>query len=383
MPDCENSINSSNKEEDLFLSALSLYNFKNFDEVKIEFNSKIICITGENGSGKTNLLDAIYYLSMGKSAFNSQDNQNIRHATDLFSITGEFEVRDQPIIIQCALKKGEKKILKVNQDDVARLSDHLGQYPIVLVAPDDADLVREDSSARRKFIDGILCQYSQEYLSNLIEYNRYLKQRNAALKLMSEKNTIDKSLFETYDEKLIPLNTYLYDLRKDFVIKFVPYLNKNYKDISEDREQISLTHRSSVSSEDFADKFRNNFKRDLLLQRTELGVHRDDFVFKINSHGLKKFGSQGQQKSFIISLKLAHYKFIQEEKQITPILLLDDIFDKLDDGRIDMLMKMVNTKNFGQIFITDARKNRIKQILNKNKVSALFLCIQDNIIKPC
>lgn len=367
----------------MYLATLSLHNFKNFAEAEIQFDKGTTCITGANGSGKTNLLDAIYYLSLGKSAFNSIDAQNIRHGESFFSITGSLEVDEEEVSIQCALKKGMKKNLRVNNLEYSKLSEHVGKYPLVLIAPDDSDLVREHSDARRRFIDSILSQSSAEYFENLLKYNNFLKQRNAALKSLSEKRKKDETLIAAYDDQLIPLNEYLYDQRNMFTEKFTPYIERFYSDISEDREKIKLSYKSGVAKKTFGSDFRSNIERDLLLQRTELGIHRDDFIFKINSHGLKKFGSQGQQKSFIISLKLAQYEFLKEEKEIEPILLLDDIFDKLDENRIEMLMKLVNSGRFGQIFITDARAERTRDIVKKNKIPASFRCIQDNSIKPC
>ncbi|HEX9650879.1 MAG TPA: DNA replication and repair protein RecF [Cyclobacteriaceae bacterium] len=367
----------------MHLESLSLHNFKNFREITVQFEDRITCILGENGSGKTNLLDAIYYLSLGKSAFNPQDNQNINHGELFFSILGNLRTNGDFASIQCSLKKGNKKRLRVNGVDYPKLSEHVGKYPLVLIAPDDSDLVREHSEARRKFIDGILCQFSQDYLSDLMKYNNILKQRNAALKSLSEKKKPDKTLFEVYNKSLFDLNRVIHTFRSNFIENFKPYLNSYYSDISEDKEEISLSYKSSVKARDFEKVFRNNFERDLILQRTELGIHRDDFIFKINSHGLKKFGSQGQQKSFIISLKLAHYQFLKEEKKILPLLLLDDIFDKLDDRRISRFMKVMKSPDFGQVFMTDARQKRSRDIIKKNKIKAKFICIDNNIIKAC
>jgi DNA replication and repair protein RecF len=214
-------------------------------------------------------------------------------------------------------------------------------------------------------------------------YTDYLKQRNAALKSLSEKKKLDKTLFEVYNKNLFDLNRAIHTFRSDFIENFKPYLNSYYSEISEGREEISLSYKSSVRSKDFEKIFKDNFERDITLQRTELGIHRDDFVFKINSHGLKKFGSQGQQKSFIISLKLAHYQFLKEEKKIQPILLLDDIFDKLDDGRIAKFMKVMKSPDFGQVFMTDAREKRTRDIIKQNRMKAKFLCIDNNTIRIC
>jgi len=384
VPDCENNINSSNKEEfELQLESLSIHNFKNYQELSIEFKEKIICITGENGSGKTNLLDAIYYLALGKSAFNSMDNQNIKHGEPFFSISGNFELNNEPVSVRCNLKKGLKKILKWNGVEYEKLSEHIGKIPLVMIAPDDSDLVREHSEARRKFVDNIISQVDKEYLQSLIHYNQILKQRNGVLKNLNEQGRKDPTLLEVYDEKLVILAKNIFEKRRIFLKDFRPCFDQHYREISNDKEKASISYKSSLKDPEFSTTFKNNIPRDIFMQRTELGIHRDDFIFKINQYPLKKFGSQGQQKSFLISLKLAQFDFLKSAKNFCPLLLMDDIFDKLDDTRITKMMKWIHNEEFGQIFITDSREKRTREIIKKAGVMAGFLCIRNNVVEPC
>jgi len=367
----------------LQLEALTLHNFKNYNELSVQLKGKIICLLGENGSGKTNFLDAIHYLAIGKSCTNPLDSQNITHDNEFFSIRGKFKNNSEKTEIQCTLKKGQKKIMKWNGNEYDRLSEHVGRIPLVMIAPDDTDLVREHSDGRRRFVDGILSQVDSVYLKNLIQYHRILKQRNGVLKNLSDQGRKDPALLEVYDEQLIDIGHNIYDNRRRFIEQFKPFFSKHYRDISDGKEAVSLVYRSSLKNEDFPDMFRRNLEKDIVMERTQLGIHRDDFVFKIDNYPLKKFGSQGQQKSFLISLKLAQHDFIKEEKGFCPLLLLDDIFDKLDDFRITKLMQLIHNGEFGQIFVTDAREKRTRQIMKNADVKATFLCIENNKIHAC
>lgn len=342
----------------MHLENLSLVNFKNYTTLDISFSQAINCFVGYNGSGKTNLLDAIHYLSMTKSAFNNMDQQNIRHGEDFFVVRGAFIKQEEISSVHCSLKTGQKKSLKKNKKEYAKISEHIGHFPTVLIAPYDTDLIREGSETRRKFFDSIISQINQTYLQKLIQYNHILKQRNSLLKQFADRRYFDKDLLSTYDTSLIALGGYLYEERRDFLIQFESIFLEHFKFISSNKERPSLTYRSDLLQENLGILFQENLKKDMLLQRTTTGIHKDDYEFGIDGNPIKKFGSQGQQKSFVIALKLAQFDMIKKVKGFKPLLLLDDIFDKLDELRIQKLMTMVAGNSFGQIFVTDARPER-------------------------
>ena len=295
----------------MHLESIGLNNFKNYESLKIDFSKEINCLVGKNGSGKTNLLDAIYYLCITKSAFNPQD-------------------------VQCALH-------------------------VVLIAPNDTDVIRNGSEDRRRFFDGIISQTSQSYLNDLIQYNHVLKQRNSLLKQFADRDFFDAALLQQYTDQLIEIGQRIYEVRKGFTQAFRPLVQKHYALLSEESEQVDLQYESDFGH-DIAALFKQNQKKDLILKRTNVGIHKDEFLFEMEGELIKKFGSQGQQKSYLIALKLAHFDYIFTETEIKPMLLLDDIFDKLDDFRITKLMEMVASDAFGQIFVTDARPERSQKI---------------------
>ncbi len=344
----------------MHLENLSLVNFKNYASLDISFSQDINCFVGYNGTGKTNLLDAIYYLSMTKSAFNSVDQQNIRHGEDFFALRGTFAKQDEASNVHCSLKTGQKKTIKKNKKEYAKISEHIGHFPTVLIAPYDTDLIREGSETRRKFFDSIISQINQTYLQKLIQYNHLLKQRNSLLKQFADRRYFDQDLLSSYNAPLMDLGNYIYEERRDFLTHFEPVFLAHFKFISDEKELPALTYRSDLLQEDIGKLFQASLKKDLLLQRTNRGIHKDDFELVINGNSLKKFGSQGQQKSFVIALKLAQFDMIKNNKGFKPLLLLDDIFDKLDELRIHKLMIMVAGNSFGQIFVTDARPERTK-----------------------
>lgn len=342
----------------MHLENLSLVNFKNYDSLDISFSQDINCFVGYNGSGKTNLLDAIHYLSMTKSAFNSVDQQIIRHNQDFFVVRGAFIMGDERTNIHCSLKIGQKKTIKKNKKEYGKISEHIGLFPSVMIAPYDTDLIREGSETRRKFFDSIISQINQAYLQKLIQYNHILKQRNSLLKQFAERRYFDQDLLSSYNAPLIELGSYIFEERRVFLAQFEPVFLEHFKFISSGKELPSLIFRSALFEEDMEKLFRGSLKKDLLLQRTTTGIHKDDFEFEIDGIPVKKFGSQGQQKSFVIALKLAQFDMIKRTKGFKPLLLLDDIFDKLDELRIQKLMTMVAGNSFGQIFVTDARSER-------------------------
>jgi DNA replication and repair protein RecF len=360
------------------LRKLNLFHFKNIEEAHLEFQGDIVCLLGKNGTGKTSLLDAIYYLSFTKSAINPSDSQNIKQGQSQFIIKSEFENAGKTHEIMCAYQSGQKKIIREDGQDCIKFSEHVGKYPVVLISPQDIELIWDGSEMRRKFFDSLISQLDKLYLENLIVYTNHLKQRNSLLRTFSESGKIDHDLLASYDQKIIPAGNYIFSKRKQFVADFLPFFKKQYQFLVEgSREEVHIQYRSDLEKSDFADLLTKNLQRDILLQRTSAGIHRDDFEFLINQNELKRLGSQGQQKSFLIALKLAEFQSIAEAKQFKPILLLDDIFDKLDDQRIHQLMLLISQGTFGQLFITDARQGRSQEILKEVNVNAQVFTVEN------
>lgn len=365
------------------LEKLSLFNFKNYEEAQLSFTGDIQCFLGRNGSGKTNLLDAIYYLSFTKSALSSSDSQNIRLSQGQFFIKGTFSRHQKTTEVVCAFQQGQKKVIRENDIDYTKVAEHIGKYPAVMVAPQDIELIWDGSEVRRKFFDSLISQLDRPYLDHLITYTGYLKQRNSALRFFSEKGRLDHDLLEGYDQKLLPAADYIYNKRKEFVGEFVPRLVRHYQFLSGDaQEEVTVTYRSDLAEMGWRDALKKNLTRDLALQRTTTGVHRDDFLFFLNGNELKRFGSQGQQKSFLIGLKLAEFESITRIKSLKPLLLLDDIFDKLDDLRINKLMQLVAHDTFGQIFITDARPARTREIISEAGLQPGIYAVEGGMVRP-
>ena len=356
----------------MWLEKLHLTYFKSYEERGFTFGERVNCLVGENGSGKTNLLDAIYFLTLTKSAFHNQDALGIRHAEDFFLLDGIFNDSDKNIQITCSFQRGQRKVFMADKKNYDRLSDHIGLFPLVLIAPNDTDLIRDGSEERRRFFDGVLAQATPEYLTDFLQYNKILTQRNGLLKLFAERNYLDEDLLDTYNEPLIVLAIRIHDHRRSFMDRFLPLFKKYYQFLSSGKEQVDVLYESEVASEDFPAEFRKNRSRDLHAQRTGKGIHKDEYVFEIDGITLKKFGSQGQQKSFVIALKLAQFELLKIEKEKTPILLLDDIFDKLDDRRINKLIELIDDGFLGQVFITDARPERSQKILENVKADVRF-----------
>lgn len=364
----------------MILQKISLTNFKNYEDIEVDFSKGLNCFTGLNGSGKTNLLDAIHYLSLTKSAFNSIDSQNIRHSTNFFSIRAEFEAKKKNHKLTCSLKLGEKKSFKMDESAYGRLSEHIGKFPVVLIAPNDDDLIRESSEIRRKFVDSIISQTDKKYLFNLIQYTQYLKQRNSLLKRINETGKRDNDLLAQYDDQIVKLSMTLAKIRQAFINTILPEFISQYTFLCAEKEQVDIKYETKALDSDFPEKLKNSIEKDILLQRTTMGIHRDDYTFLINQKPLKKFGSQGQQKSFLIGLKLAQFDYIKQNQGITPILLLDDIFDKLDDERIQKLLQMIEEKRFEQIFLTDARRERTENILLNLRIELKIFNLVENTI---
>jgi DNA replication and repair protein RecF len=364
----------------VFLKHLHLSNFKNYEENEFDFHENVNCFVGKNGSGKTNLLDAIHYLSFCKSAFSAQDVYSVRFNCDYFAIHGIFENAETQNItkIGCIFKNG-RKTMKANQKEYQRLSDHIGLFPLIMVSPYDNNMIDEGSETRRKFFDISISQFDKEYLQRLISYHKIIQQRNQLLKqfLTNERN--DLSLMQVYNEQLIPLGNYIFEKRKQFVLDILHDFQRYYQTLSGDSENVSLAYQSQLLDINFEKGLQENEVLDVRSAYSNFGIHKDDFVFLINEMPLKRFGSQGQQKSFSLSLKLAQYDYIAHRKKMKPILLLDDIFDKLDNLRITQLLNMVGQNHFGQVFITDTDEVRLNTILDKHQISSKIFSICLNL----
>lgn len=357
----------------MYLQKLSLVNFKNLTQQVFDFQEKINCFVGDNGVGKTNVLDAIYYLSFAKSYFNSVAVQNIRHGEEFFMLEGSYLLEDREEVILCSLKKGQKKIVKRNGKAYEKFSDHIGKFPLVIISPADRDLIVEGSETRRKFIDSVISQQNQSYLKTLISYNKIVVQRNALLKYFAANRTFDAVNLEVYNQQLIQYGEIIHRERKEFLKVFIPIFNERYKTISQGKEVVNLVYKSQLEAQEFSELLEQTVAKDRVLQYTSSGVHKDDLVFEINEYPIKKFGSQGQQKSYLIALKLAQFDFIKQQSNVVPILLLDDIFDKLDENRVTQLISLVNNDQFGQLFITDTHAERTENVVKRiNKSYKMF-----------
>ncbi len=347
----------------MWIEKLSLTHFKNYEDGYFEFDPHVNCLTGENGSGKTNLLDAIYFLALTKSAFHNQDALSIQHGGAFFMLDGVFIENNRKLQITGSVQRGQRKVLMADKKPYDKLSEHIGRIPLVLIAPDDTDLIRDGSEERRKFFDGVLSQLDSRYLADFLAYNKLLAQRNALLKIFAERRQVDDILLQTYDEPMIALAQQIGNTRKSFLRQFGDWFQRYYQLLTGGREMVRIGYESDTLADDFALQFRQHKWMDLQAQRTGKGVHKDDYRFESEGVPVKKFGSQGQRKSFVIALRLAQFALLKEARQRNPILLLDDIFDKLDSQRILKLMTLINEGHFGQVFISDARPERLQKIL--------------------
>ncbi len=361
----------------MYLKQLSLINFKNYQEFEAQFSEKINCFVGNNGMGKTNLLDAIYYLSFCKSFFNTIDSQNIKHGEALFLLQGLFNKEGEDIEVYCGLKRNQKKIFKKNKIEYERLSEHIGAFPLVMISPSDSDLINESSEVRRRFLDGIISQYDKVYLDKLINYSHILKQRNALLKHFYETRTFDAESLEIWDEQLIIFGKSILEIRLRFLQHFIPLFNHYYQFISDSKEEVALHYQNSLDENDFKTALTNVLPRDRAVGYTTVGPHKDDLEFTIANFSLKKFASQGQQKSYLLALKLAQFEFIKTQKNTKPLLLLDDIYDKLDEKRFTKLLDLVSGDDFGQVFITDTHPERIQILLNTKQINAKLFLVEN------
>ena len=353
------------------LDQLHLLFFKNYDEANLAFGPGINCFIGDNGSGKTNLLDAIYYLALTKSAFVSADAQSIKQGADFFVVKGKFSTPalERPETIQVSMRAGQKKTITHDKQPYDRLADHIGRYPAVLISPYDTDLIRQGSEERRRYFDSLQSQLDHEFLELLIQYNGLLRQRNATLKQGSGSHGFDALYLQALDDQLAPVGESLSALRAEFLTQFIPVFQRHYAQLADGREQVVLEYKSQLTGQNFRHLLLANERRDVLLQRSTTGPHRDDFVFLMDGLPVKSYASQGQQKSFAIALKLAQFELLAAKPQPSgspatkPLLLLDDIFDRLDDKRITRLLQLVADQTFGQVFLTDTNLARTDQAL--------------------
>ncbi len=355
----------------MIIERLSILNYKNIEQAEITPSPKVNCFLGSNGMGKTNFLDAIYYLSFCKSHNNANDVQNINHNSDFSVIQGWYNLNKKTEEFFCSLRRKQKKQFKRNKKEYERFSDHIGLLPLIIVSPADTELISGVSEERRKFMDIFLSQFDKEYLQSLIRYNKALSQRNALLKT---EGYIDDSLLDLWDEQLAYDGQIVYERRKEFIEKFIPTFQKIYDFICSSHEKVELRYKSHFDDGDFIATLKSRRKRDKAVGYTSAGVHRDDLEMMMDDYMIRKVGSQGQNKTYVVALKLAQFDFLKQATGITPILLLDDIFDKLDSSRVEQIIKLVIEDNFGQIFITDTNREHLDEILSHTNSSySLFL----------
>ncbi len=365
----------------MYLRKLSLTNFKNYDQAELEFSPKINCIVGNNGVGKTNILDAIHYLSLTKSFFNNIDSISIRHGEEFFIINGTFVRDKEEDQIYCAFQKQKPKILKKNGKEYQKLSDHVGRFPVVMISPADSALISEGSDERRKFLNKIISQYDGEYLDSVLKYNKALQQRNRLLKDFSLSGSFENDTLSIWDSQLVKYGTYVFKERDALVNELIPVFQERYSMISSEKERVKLSYRSHLSQGDFNEVLINSIAKDRFLEYTSVGIHKDDLIFEMDEYSVKSLGSQGQQKTFLVALKLAKFDYIKSKSGYKPILLLDDIFDKFDAERVEQIIKLVGNHNFGQIFITDTHQDRLYDILTSHKIDYKLFRINKNAVE--
>jgi len=363
----------------MYLAKISVVNFKNLAQIDLDFSAKMNCFIGNNGMGKTNLLDAIYYLSFCKSFTNSMDTQNIHHQRDFFVIQGNYH-RNEPddTLVYCGFKRRQKKQFKLNKKEYERLSDHIGYLPLVIISPFDSALISDGSDERRRFLDSVISQYNKPYLVDLIRYNKALMQRNSLLK---NDSSSDDLVIDIIEEQMAQSAKAIYEARSAFIDEFVPVFESRFKAISGQQDNVSLKYQSQLEEEDLLAVLRQHRERDRLIGYTTIGIHRDDMEMLLDGFPIKRIGSQGQNKSFLIAMKLAQYDIIKRFSHVNPLLLLDDIFDKLDAERVERLVRLVGENDFGQIFITDTNRDHLIEILKSSTLEVKYFYVdQGNII---
>ena len=365
----------------MWISTLNILNYRNIREASLEFSSKLNCFVGLNGQGKTNVLDAIYLLSFAKSSFTAQDSLNITHGEEMAFVQGKYE----DFTISCGIKRGQKKQFRKDKKDYPRLIDHIGLIPLVMISPSDQQLIDEGSDERRRFMDIVISQLDRKYLDYLTQYNALLKQRNALLKQLADANETNdqrlttNDLLEVLEWQMTPLAEYIFKARTEFFAAFEPYFAKVYSKISGSAEVPQLRYFSQLQDRDLREAYVKTRQRDLILGWTSQGIHKDELEMKLGEWPLKQVGSQGQQRTFVLAMKLAQALYLSncqssivQSSMSKPILLLDDIFDRLDSERVERIVELVQSDEFGQIFITDTDRQHLTEILKPNENAKIF-----------
>jgi DNA replication and repair protein RecF len=368
----------------MILTSVKIEHFKNYEKAELLFGEEINCLTGPNGAGKTNILDAIYYLCTGKSYFNPQDSQLIQEGAEYFSLKGDFLTEpDQNDTVLCVLIKGRRKVIKRNDDPYTRLTDHYGNFPVVMIAPGDIELILGGSEERRRWMDSVISWIDHDYLNALLKYEKILQQRNAELRNAEQGATPEiLQLIRVYDEMIIPLAESIFRSRKLFMEEFLPYFNAFQKEIAGQNENASLQYLSAMHETRIAVLLNECLKKDIILQRTGAGPHKDDLDFLMDANPLKRYGSQGQQKTFLLALKLAQYRYLESKKNRKPVLLLDDVCERLDEHRLSVLFRLIGEKDkFGQVFVTDTSEERVHALIGKEINTRMFSVIDGNIME--
>lgn len=348
------------------IQQLSLVQFRNYVQRQFNFTHRIVGIVGQNGTGKTNVLDALYYLSFTKSYFSRPDAQNVHHAHQGLRIEGQYNINEEAITITCILRENLKKEFYYDQELYAKHSQHIGKIPCVMIAPDDVQIITGASEERRKLVDSLLSQIHPDYLKYLIQYNKVLVQRNSLLKQAAETGALDTILLETLNEQLIANGTPIFNYRKELMLEFLPEVFSLYQHLAGTNDAVDIKYQSLLAENSFSELLKQSLPKDTILQRTNVGIHKDDLIITIQSQSFKQEASQGQRKSLLFALRLAEWKIIKKYKQFSPILLMDDIFEKLDENRMFQLLEWVSNSTDGQVFITDTHKERMEALISKH-----------------
>ena len=365
----------------MLLKKLKLANFKNYADLETAFSNKINCFVGNNGVGKTNLLDAIYYLSFCKSYFNPSDSQNVKYGEPFFAIHGTYVLPsgDEEQLVSCVFKRGGGKQMKINKKAYIRFANHIGKIPLVMISPYDQDLINAGSDMRRKFIDGIISQTDRTYLENLLSYQKAVDQRNTLLKQFFENRYFEEAQLQLWDDQLVRFGQPVFESRKAFLKEFETIFQRYFRLISPSGEQVKIGYISQLENGNFADLLKGAWQKDAYAQYSTVGVHKDDLDFQIDeAMPIKKFGSQGQQKTFVLALKLAQFEYITSVRGTKPILLLDDVFDKLDIQRVRQLIHLVGSDHFGQVFLTDTQQGRVESIFDNTNIEHAVFTVENN-----